>query len=205
VELEWAKRLVVLARALLGELDPDDVGPGGGRVGDQPLLGRDAEEVVDVVELAVLDEQGVAPEAGALGEDHALGVGGELDFGQDLVGDVDGVGRRRLGDLGGAWVVDVLPACWHDNLVLERPELEDPEVVERQDVVLPGLLEPQALSSSSLSGCWSARSWASARSTSVWNSCQWSWSKWPRPIGTGPCSVTAFQPWCQTPRVPSIS
>jgi hypothetical protein len=45
VELERAKRLVGLARALLGELDPDDVGPGGGRVGDQPLLGRDAEEV----------------------------------------------------------------------------------------------------------------------------------------------------------------
>jgi len=53
----------VLAHALLGELDPDDVGPRRRRVGDQPLLGRDAEEVVDVDELSVLDEQRVAPEA----------------------------------------------------------------------------------------------------------------------------------------------
>ena len=30
-------------------------------------------------------------------------------------------------------------------------------------------------------------------------------SKWPRLMGTGPCSVTAFQPLCQMPRVPSIS
>jgi hypothetical protein len=52
---------MVLARVLLGELDPDDVGPRGRGVGDQSLLGRDAEEVVDVDELPVLDEQRVAP------------------------------------------------------------------------------------------------------------------------------------------------
>jgi hypothetical protein len=40
-----------------------NVGPGDRRVGDQSLLGRDAEEVVDVGELAVLDEQREAPEA----------------------------------------------------------------------------------------------------------------------------------------------
>jgi len=45
---------VVVAHPLLGEVDPDDVGSRGRRVRDEPLLRRDAEEVVDVRELAVL-------------------------------------------------------------------------------------------------------------------------------------------------------
>jgi hypothetical protein len=37
------------------------------------LLGGDADEVVDVPELAVLEEQGVAAEAGPVGQDDARG------------------------------------------------------------------------------------------------------------------------------------
>jgi hypothetical protein len=55
-------RLVVLARSLLGELHADDVPSGGRCVGDDLLLGRDAEEVLDVVELAVPDEEREAAE-----------------------------------------------------------------------------------------------------------------------------------------------
>jgi hypothetical protein len=39
---------------------------------------------------------------------------------------------------------------------------------------------------------------------SVWNSCQRPLSKLLVPA-IRPCSVTAFQPWCQMPRWPNIS
>ena len=72
VQLGGPVGLAVLALALLDELDAEHVRAGLQRFGHELLLGRDAEEVVDVVQLAVLDEQRVAAEARALGEDHAL-------------------------------------------------------------------------------------------------------------------------------------
>ena len=84
----------MLAHALLGELDAHDVGPGGRRVGDQPLLGRDAEEVVGVVQPAVLDEQRRSPpKREPWAKITPWESAGELDLGQDLVGDVDACWR----------------------------------------------------------------------------------------------------------------
>ena len=68
-------------------------------LGHELLLGFDAEEVVDVVQLAVLDEQCVAAEAGAVREDHPGGVGGDVDVGDDLVGPATDVDRDAFGDL----------------------------------------------------------------------------------------------------------
>jgi hypothetical protein len=48
------------------------------------LFGRDAEKVEDAIEVAVLDEEGVAAETGSLGDDDALRVRSELDLGEDL-------------------------------------------------------------------------------------------------------------------------
>jgi hypothetical protein len=50
--------------------------------------------------------------------------------------------------------------------------------------------------------CW-ARSRSSERSSSVWYSSQVSWPSLLQPLIAG-WVVTAFQPWCQMPRVPSI-
>jgi hypothetical protein len=61
-ELGGAVRLMALAEALLAELDAEDVAAGWQlHVGDELLLGRDADEVVGIPELAVLDEQRVPP------------------------------------------------------------------------------------------------------------------------------------------------
>ena len=100
--------LAILTGALLGELDADDVPAGRRRGTGQPVLGRDAEEVVGVGHLAVLDEQRVAAEPRPVREDHALAVRRQVDLGQHLVRDVVDVGSRALGDLGGAGVVRVL-------------------------------------------------------------------------------------------------
>jgi hypothetical protein len=93
VELQRSVGLVVVPDALLGELDPDDVLPRGRRVADDLLLGRDAQEVDDIVELAALHEERVPAEPRALGEDDALRVLGELDLGEDLVRDAVRVRR----------------------------------------------------------------------------------------------------------------
>ncbi len=99
VQLEWSDALAVLTHPLLGELDADDVlsrGWGGRR---DPVLGWDAEEVVDVGDLAVLDQQGMAAEPGAVGEDDAFGARLEIDLGERLVRHVVHVGSRTLRDL----------------------------------------------------------------------------------------------------------
>src|ERR1700759_303197 len=62
---------VALVDGLLVELHTGHGLAGLQAVGDELLLGRDADEVVDVVELAVLDEQGVTAEPRSLGEDHS--------------------------------------------------------------------------------------------------------------------------------------
>jgi hypothetical protein len=76
---------------------------GGQRLGRGDDLLDVADEVVDVLELAVLDVEGVAAEPGPVGEQDPsglLGVDGDLD--RDGVGAVADVRGDRLGDLGRA-------------------------------------------------------------------------------------------------------
>src|SRR5277367_1598982 len=89
----------------------------GGRddyVADRQRLGRlddllkVADEVVGVLELAVLDVQGVAAEPGPMGEQDSTGVrrvDGDLD--RDRVRAVADVRRHRFGDLGRTGIVHI--------------------------------------------------------------------------------------------------
>ena len=150
VVLERSDRFVVVAHALLRELDADDVRAPARRRRDDPHLRRDTEEVGRVDQAAVLDEQAVAAEARARGEDHTRRLGGELDLGQRLVGHVVDVRGRAFGDLGGARVVGVLAARRHRDLELHREErLEilggDRHIVERQHAALLFLVARSAI------------------------------------------------------------
>src|SRR5262249_4784660 len=100
VELRGAQRLAVLARLLPDELDSDGVLAGFQLAfRDEVLLGPDAEEVVDVVELAVFDKQDVPAEARAPGENDAGRAGiVEHDVREDLVGAVPDIRRDRFGN-----------------------------------------------------------------------------------------------------------
>src|SRR5215471_19135685 len=82
VQRHLAERLEVLADRLLRELDADDVLAALRRGTRETLLGRNAEEVVDEAQLAVLDEQRIAAEARALCDDYALRLLRELDLGE---------------------------------------------------------------------------------------------------------------------------
>jgi hypothetical protein len=84
-ELGLADGLLVLARTLPGELHPKCVLAGRELGGDERLLRRNAEEVVDVVQLFVLEEQRVPAEARAAGKDAARAVRPDLDVGPVLV------------------------------------------------------------------------------------------------------------------------
>jgi len=95
---------------ILDELDADHVLAGAGCITDQALLGRDAEEVVDIDELTVLDVQRMFAEARAVGEQDALAVGGEFDVRQHLERDTVGIGGGMFGHGAGARVIGVLPA-----------------------------------------------------------------------------------------------
>src|SRR5829696_951016 len=127
----------------------------GGR--QQHLAGRDlpggldrllvaADEVVDVLELSVLDVQGVAAEAGAVREQHPGGVlGPDVDLDGDAVAAVADVGRRRLRHLGRARVVDVLvPGRGDLGPGGVGEDLHRRAVLQRQAPVFPGLMEPEA-------------------------------------------------------------
>ena len=72
IQFRGAQRLAVLACALSDELHAERQLTRLQFRRDERLLGFDAEEVVDVVELAVFDEQRVAAEARAVREDHTL-------------------------------------------------------------------------------------------------------------------------------------
>src|SRR5262249_51267975 len=88
----------------------DDVAERDGLGGLDHLL-LEADEVVDVLQLAVLDVERMPAEAGALREQYAarfFGVDRHLDG--DRVRAVADVRRRRLGDLGASRVVDVAVA-----------------------------------------------------------------------------------------------
>src|SRR3954463_3945996 len=79
---------------------------------DDVLFGH-ADEVVDVVQPAVLDVKRVAAERGAVREQDAFGAcRGEVDECPDRVGAVADVDGLRLGDLGGIGEVDVPVAWW---------------------------------------------------------------------------------------------
>src|SRR5262245_13651495 len=91
-----AERLVRLADGLLLEFDADDVLARAGCRAGQLLLGRNAEEVVDEMEPAVLDEHRVPAEARALRHDDAFRVLDELDFREDLERYAQCTGCRRL-------------------------------------------------------------------------------------------------------------
>src|SRR5579872_6375106 len=87
VQLHRAQRFLVRTGARTGELHAK-------RVlawlqfnrRDELLLGLDAKEVVDVVELVVLDKQRMPAEARAVRKDHAAGIRvGDFDIGKYLV------------------------------------------------------------------------------------------------------------------------
>jgi len=119
VERRGADRLVLVVDALACEVDTEDVPARRGQVGGPRLLLADAEEVVHVVQLPVLEEQGVPAEAGALGEHHALGVGtGDVDLGEHLPRPDVGVGRRVFRHLQRAGVVRVGAGLRHRDVVL---------------------------------------------------------------------------------------
>src|SRR5262245_57184370 len=85
VELGGAERLAVLSGLFPDELHPQRMLARSERWRDELLFRFDAEEVIDVVQLAILDEERVAAEAGAMRENHAAGIGGDVDVGDDLV------------------------------------------------------------------------------------------------------------------------
>src|SRR5512133_257100 len=88
----------------------DDVAAWDGLVGLDDLLEL-PDEVVDVLEPAILHVQGVAAEPRALGEDDAASFRRlDLHLGGDRVGAVADVGGNRLGHLRPAGVVDVAGA-----------------------------------------------------------------------------------------------
>src|SRR6185503_10610524 len=76
---------------------------------DELLLRFEAEEVVHVMQLSILDEQHVAAEARAMSEDHAVRVGGEVHVGDDLVRAATDVRRDAFRYARRTWEVDV--AC----------------------------------------------------------------------------------------------
>ena len=114
-------------------------------------------------------------------------------------------------DLARVGVVRVLAARRDRDVELhldERLEVlgvtDDLQIVERQHVVGLRLLHPEGLQLFELVRVLVGDVVGSERSSSVWKSCQRSFSKLLMPL-TGPCSVTAFQPSCQMPRLPNIS
>src|SRR5262249_4101702 len=120
------------------ELHPEDVFTWLKFLGGYEVLFRlDAEEVVNVVQLLVLEEERVPPKARAVREDHAGGVRvGDFDVGQDLErapADADGYAfrpRRRV------WVVEVTIANRLIAGTLDREELRCRPIIQRQDEVL---------------------------------------------------------------------
>src|SRR5262249_17478011 len=112
-------------------------------VRDELLLRLDAEEIVDVVQLPILDEQAVAAEARAVGEDDAGGVGiGDLDVGDDLVRPAADTDRNSLRDGRCPWIIDITRARLLLAWPLHTEELCRRPVIQRQDEILVGLLEP---------------------------------------------------------------
>ena len=205
VQLGGAVRLVVVADRLLDELHAEHALADGDTFADELLLGRHADEAVDVVQLAVLHEQGVTAEPRAVGEQHAVGVGvGDLDLGEDLERTAADVRSRTLRQFGGVRVEHehVLALRWSTGARRGGSRAECGRRAAARRTCRPRRTTRRS-ARCSFSGCSSARSCASARSTSVWNSCQRSSSKCPIPE-VGPCSATAFQPSCQMPRVPSM-
>ena len=71
IELRFAHGLAVLAGALPDELHAERIFARLQLAGDELLLRLDAEEVLHIVQLLVLHEQGVTAEARTMGEDYA--------------------------------------------------------------------------------------------------------------------------------------
>src|SRR5262245_61694230 len=101
IERGLAERLAMRAGFLANELHAERVLARLELGRDELLLRLDAEEVVDVVQLLILDEQRMAAEARAVGKDDARAVRVlDLHIGDDLVGaaahiDGDGLWYRR--------------------------------------------------------------------------------------------------------------
>src|SRR5262249_36264693 len=104
----------------------------------------EANVVVDVLELAVLDVQRVATEARPLGEEHTarlLGVDCHLD--SDGVRAVPDVRRDRLGYLRAAGVIDVALARLRQLRPLGEDDLDRVACLERKRVIATGLGPPE--------------------------------------------------------------
>src|SRR5262249_30230589 len=135
VELHPTEVLLELARGFADELHPEDVFTWLKFLGGDKVLFRfDAEEVVNVVQLLVLEEERVPPKARAMREDHADGVRvGDFDVGQDLErapADADGYAFRHWRRV---WVVEVTFANRLIAGTLDREELRCRPIIQRQD------------------------------------------------------------------------
>src|ERR1035441_9439083 len=143
VELGRAQRLMVRAGFLPGELHAERVLAGFQCAGDKLLFRFDPQKVVNVVQLLVLDEQGVAAEARTVGKDHAGGVRiGDFDVREDLVRTATHVDGNALRDGSRAGVVNVSLAGRFLGGTSQAENLYSAAVVERQHQVLLRLFEP---------------------------------------------------------------
>src|SRR5262249_50528764 len=133
VELRGADRLAVLARLLARELHPKGVLAGlDVSLRDKLLLGLDAEEVVDVMQLPALHEKRVAAEAGSVREDDARGVRiADLDVRQNLVRAAADVRPHPLGYAGRVRVIKVALADRFLGGSVDGEKLDRGAIVER--------------------------------------------------------------------------
>ncbi len=122
----------------------DHLVAGWNHLGGDDLLLDAADEVVDVVQQAVLDVQRVAAEPGAVREQHPLRpLVRDVAQGADRVGPVADVDRLRLGHLGGTRVVGVAVARRGEHRPRRGEDLHRAPVVERERVVRARLHVPQ--------------------------------------------------------------
>ena len=103
-----------------------------------------ADEVVDVLQRAAADVEGVAAEARSLREDHAAGLRRlDLALGGDRVGAVADVRGHRLRDLGSAGVVGVARPRLRELRSLCAEDLDRAARLERQRLMRARLGPPE--------------------------------------------------------------
>ena len=136
---------------------------------NEVLLGFDAQEVVDVVQLVLLDKQGVPAKARAVGEDDAGGIRiGDYDVGENLIRAIAHADRQAFGNRHCAGVIDVA-VPWRLGRGRWIANMSGPKRSSTGSAKLIRASSPHAFfRASSFSGYCFARSVDSERSTSTW-------------------------------------